>query len=65
MSQGQVSRLLKQVEEFRKATGFVPNAAEVAAKIEAMDPAKIDLGPRQDRRTVRQRGRKADDSDDE
>jgi hypothetical protein len=66
-TQGQVSKWLKSVEVWKAAGGMIPTVDELNAKPQAVDPAILDMGPRQDRRTPRQRLRRDPeaDSDDE
>jgi hypothetical protein len=62
VSQGQVSRWLQQAEEFASAGGVLPGLPDVPAKKPMpVDPERLDLGPRQDGRTERQRKRRSDD----
>jgi hypothetical protein len=62
VSQGQVSRWLKQTEEFVSESGVLPGLPDVPSeKPMPVDPERLDLGPRQDGRTERQRGRRSDD----
>ncbi len=62
-SQGQVSKWLRQVEEYQKAGGIVPDVEKLNAKPQAMDPGFLDMGPRLDGRTPRQRSRRDPDAD--
>ena len=62
-TQGQVSKWLKAVEDFQKAGGVVPTVDELKARPQAVDPAILDMGARQDRRTPRQRPRRDPDAD--
>lgn len=59
ISQGQVSKWLSVVEEYTKAGCIVPSID----KIQAMDPAKLDIGPRQDRGVSRRRANSESGSD--
>jgi hypothetical protein len=61
ITQGQVSKWLKLVKEWVEAGGILP-ALEPATRKKpiAMDPGKIELGPRKDGRTERQRDRSDD-----
>jgi hypothetical protein len=62
ISQGQVSRWLKQAEKYVKAGGILPEMPKLPDKQpRPMDPERIDLGPRQDGRAERQRERRSDD----
>jgi hypothetical protein len=62
VSQGQVSRWLKQAEEFVRAGGVLPGLPNVPAdKPRSIDPERLDLGRRQDGRTERQRDRRNED----
>jgi hypothetical protein len=64
ISQGQVSRWLKQAEAFVSAGGVLPEMAGLACnKLTPIDPARIHLGRRVDRHSERQRERR--DSNDE
>ena len=58
-NQGQVSRWLKQVEEYMAAGGVLPKLSKMD-KPAAIDPSKIDLGKRQDGLTPHQRKRRDD-----
>ena len=60
-NQGQVSRWLKQVEEYMAAGGVLPELPKMD-KPTAIDPSKIDMGERQDGRTPHQRKRRDADS---
>jgi hypothetical protein len=59
-TQGQVSKWLKEIDNFR-ASGTELTQEQVQAM--TMDPATIDIGRRQDGRTPRQRGRKIQGED--
>jgi hypothetical protein len=60
--QGQVSRWLRQAEAFVRAGGVLPGLPDVPSlKPIPVDPERLDLGPRQDGRTERQRGRRSAD----
>jgi hypothetical protein len=62
VSQGRVSRWLKQAEEFVQAGGVLPGLPNVPAeRPRSIDPERLDLGRRQDGRTERQRGRRNED----
>lgn len=61
-TQGQVSKWLKSVDDYRAAGGIMPSVQDLN-KPETMDPAIIDMGPRQDGRTPRQRPRRDSDAD--
>ncbi len=62
VSQGQVSKWLRQAEEFVRAGGVLPGLPDTPSeKPLPVDPERLDLGPRQDGRTERQRGRRSDD----
>ena len=63
-SQGQVSKWLAAVEEYRKAGGLLPTLDELnKLDTDTVDPAIIDMGARLDGRTPRQRPRPDDDAD--
>jgi len=62
-TQGQVQRWLKAVEEWRAAGGILPTVEELSAQPQAVDPAILDMGARQDGRTPRQRPRRDPDAD--
>jgi len=61
-TQGQVSKWLREVEEYRKAGGTMPEIEELDS-LDTIDPAIIDVGARQDGRTRRQRQRRDDNAD--
>ncbi len=63
-TQGQVSRWLKQVEEYLKAGNVLPTIDPLTSQPDSMDPNTLDMGKRQDGRTPRQRDRRDPDSDD-
>ncbi len=63
-TQGQVSRWLKQVEEYLKAGNILPDLKPMRHKPDSVDPAVIEMGQRQDNRTPRQRSRRDPDSDE-
>lgn len=55
-SQGEVSKWLRQVEEYRKSGGLMPTLDELSKPhTDTVDPAVIDMGARQDGLTLRQR----------
>jgi hypothetical protein len=59
ISQGQVSRWLKQVDNWTRAGNILPDLTSgPRTKPQSMDPNRIDLGPRQDARTERQRAKR-------
>jgi hypothetical protein len=65
VSQGQVSRWLKQTEAFVEAGGVLPQIQPLSRnKPTPIDPERIDLGRRQDGRAKRQRPRRDPDGDD-
>jgi hypothetical protein len=62
VGQGQVSRWLKQAAEFVNAGGVLSDLPGLPSKKPMpVDPERLDLGPRQDGRTERQRERRSDD----
>ena len=60
--QGEVSRWLKEVDEYRKAGGIFPDLPGLSGKPQSVDPAVLELGERVDHRTPRQRTRRRNDS---
>ena len=65
ISQGQVSRWIKQVEEWIKAGNVFPSLPKMERKKpDTSEPRTLELGPRKDHRTPRQRERRSEDSDD-
>jgi hypothetical protein len=65
ITQGTVSRWLKQVKAWLKAGNVLPDLTPTRhPKPQPMDPERIDLGERQDGRARRQRGRRNSDHDD-
>jgi hypothetical protein len=58
--QGTVSRWLKQSTNWITAGNVLPDFPGLSKKPESIDPSQIDLGPRQDGRTPRQRSRNDD-----
>lgn len=62
-TQGQVSRWLKDVENYRKAGGLLPTVDELNPDINTVAPDVIDMGVRRDGRTPRQRPRRDSDAD--
>jgi hypothetical protein len=62
-TQGQVSKWLRQVDEYQSAGGVVPKVEELNTKPQSVDPAILDMGARQDARTPRQRLRRDPDAD--
>jgi hypothetical protein len=63
-TQGQVSRWLKEVDEYLRAGNSLPPLDALPAKPQSIDPEIIELGERQDGRTVRQRERRGAESND-
>ena len=61
--QGTVSRWLGQVEAYLAAGNILPDLPHLEKEPPSVDPAVIDMGSRQDRRTPRQRTRRDPDSD--
>jgi hypothetical protein len=59
--QNQVSRMLKQVEKYVRAGNVLPDLPKPARRAVAIDPAKLDMGAREDQLTQRQRTRRSDD----
>lgn len=56
-TQGQVSRWLKQVDDYMKAGNVLPTIPPPTFQPQSIDPEIIDMGERQDGRTPRQRDR--------
>ena len=65
VSQGQVSRWIKQVRAFLKAGNVLPDLEGLTRKPDAVDPGAINMGRRQDRRTKRQRLRRDEGAEDD
>ncbi len=63
-TQGQVSRWLKAVDAWLEAGGIKPTLEELHEQPKGIDPAKLDMGARQDGRTPRQRDKMTDPADD-
>lgn len=63
-NQGQVSRWLRAVDAFLAAGGIMPPLKTLHAKPEPMAPEVLEMGGRQDGRTLRQRGKMTDPADD-
>ena len=65
-TQGQVSRWLTHVEKYLSGGNVLPDISVegLKQKPQAIDPPVIEMGPRQDGRTPRQRQRRSEDSDD-
>jgi len=59
-TQGQVSRWLKDVDEYRKAGGLMPTP-NTLGKVHVVDPNVIDMGAHEEGRTPRQRHRRDSD----
>ena len=65
ISQGQVSRWIKQVKEWIAAGNVLPGLPVSKRENPAsFDPRTLELGARRDHRTPRQRDRRSEDSDD-
>ncbi|GMU33232.1 MAG: hypothetical protein AMXMBFR20_11040 [Planctomycetia bacterium] len=68
ISQGSVSRMMSSVSNFMAAGGVLPPVLDKSrsGRTRPFDPKLADMGPRQDHRTARQRGRRdlADEYDD-
>jgi len=60
-TQGQVSRRLRKVEDYLEAGNILPEIKPLISKPDSIDPALIDMGKRQDKRTPRQRERRNPD----
>jgi len=60
-TQGQVSKWLSAVDKYLKAGGIIPTVQELNSQPQAIDPAVLDMGKRQDGRTPRQRPRRNSD----
>jgi hypothetical protein len=66
ITQGQVSRWLRQAEEFVRLGGILPDMiSPIDQKPISIDPERLDLGPRKDGHSLRQRGKRSDDGDDD
>ena len=63
-TQGQVSKWLKAVDAWLEAGGIKPTLEELHEQPKGIDPAKLDMGARQDGRTPRQRDKMTDPADD-
>jgi len=64
ITQGQVSKWLKQVTKWIEAGNVLPGFTKpTAGESQAMDPSILNMGKRRDQRTKRQRNRKSVDSD--
>lgn len=61
IDQGSVSRSLNNVEQYINGGGQPPDLSELNEKPTSMDPSKIGIGQRQDRRESRQRGKRDPD----
>jgi hypothetical protein len=57
-TQGQVSKWLKAVEDWRTAGGLMPNVGTLEGEPQSVDPHILDMGARQDGLTPRQRPRR-------
>jgi len=65
ISQGQVSKWLKEVKTWIAAGNVLPDLPEMMRrKPAAFDPQTLELGPRQDHHTLRQREKRSENSDD-
>jgi len=63
-TQGQVSKWLAAVEEWRLAGGLMPEVSTREGKPQSVDPDILDMGARQDGLTPRQRPRRDSDADE-
>ena len=61
--QGEVSRWLLRVDEYRKAGGIFPDLPSLTEKPRPVDPTIVEMGKRQDGLTPRQRPRRDPDAD--
>ena len=61
VSQGTLSRWLRQVTDWIKAGNILPDLSIPTRKPQSIDPGVIDMGERRDRHTQRQREKKTDD----
>lgn len=61
-TQGQVSKWVTAVDQYRQAGGLMPQHDNLDS-IDTVDPSVIDMGARQDGRTPRQRHRQDNESD--
>jgi hypothetical protein len=62
ITQGQVSKWLRQAEEYVSKCGLLPGLpAASTGKPKPIDPERLDLGHRQDRHAERQRERRSED----
>jgi hypothetical protein len=59
--QNQVSRWIKQVRRYVEAGNVLPEPPRTAKPAKSIDPKRLDLGPRTDHTTPRQRQRESDD----
>ncbi len=63
-TQGQVSKWLKAVDEWRAAGGVMPEVGTLDGQPQSVDPDILDMGARQDGLTPRQRPRRDSDADE-
>jgi hypothetical protein len=63
-TQGQVSKWLAAVEEWRQAGGLMPDVGTLENEPQSVDPDILDMGARRDGRTPRQRDRRDRDADE-
>jgi hypothetical protein len=63
-TQGQVSKWLAAVEEWRRAGGLMPEVGDLDSEPQSVDPDILDMGARRDGRTPRQRDRRDSDADE-
>jgi len=61
--QGEISRWLDEVDAYRKAGGIFPDLSRLSSQPQSIDPDLIDMGPREDGRTSRQRQRRDPDAE--
>jgi len=61
ISQGRICRWLKQVKKYVEAGNVLPDIEGLHKKPTSVDPANLDMGPRQDGLTKNQRPRRDDD----
>jgi hypothetical protein len=61
LSQGEISRWLKEVKTFIEAGGVLPGLEQHSMKPTTMDPQRMELGNREVQRTPRQRERRTSD----
>jgi hypothetical protein len=63
IGQGQVSRWKDEAQRWIEGGGVLPPLPDAMTKPQAMDPNRLDLGPRRDGRVARQRPRRDEEVD--